>query len=248
MATGPIETHLHHSFNWENGAPGSRIGPRGRSVNCGSVPSAQCVRLRSEINPFLHLETKHRPSSFGRCRLVETAVLLPIGSLILQHILNKHAGTNTLKVPLASPGQAYTVCKLAAIIVITRNDLDKAIRIQTVDCSAGTIRRNPYALGECLARETVRHTVSLRLPSDLHQHQHLDTLHIVDTRTTLARHGSLLKPSTSIKSTAHDRRIPRWPVTSIMGSPAKDVSTEVIVYRANRFWAGKRPKFRQIKP
>ncbi|MDB1857186.1 hypothetical protein, partial [Collinsella aerofaciens] len=25
-------------------------GPRGRSVNCGSVPSAQCVRLGSEIN------------------------------------------------------------------------------------------------------------------------------------------------------------------------------------------------------
>ena len=50
MATGPIETHLHHSFNWENGAPGAREGPRGRSVNCGSEPSAQCVRLRSEIN------------------------------------------------------------------------------------------------------------------------------------------------------------------------------------------------------
>ena len=50
MATGPIETHLHHSFNWENGAPGAREGPRGRSVDCGSVPSAQCVRLRSEIN------------------------------------------------------------------------------------------------------------------------------------------------------------------------------------------------------
>ena len=30
------------------------------------------------------------------------------------------------------------------------------------------------------------------LLSDLHQHQHFDTLHIVDTRTTLARHGSLL--------------------------------------------------------
>lgn len=52
MAPGPIETHLHRSFNWENGAPGSRIGPRGRSTNCGSVPSAQCVRLRSEINHF----------------------------------------------------------------------------------------------------------------------------------------------------------------------------------------------------
>ena len=53
MATGPIETHLHRSFNWENGAPGSRMGSRGRSANCGSEPSAQCVRLRSEIN-LLH--------------------------------------------------------------------------------------------------------------------------------------------------------------------------------------------------
>jgi len=51
MATGPIETHLHRSFNWENGAPGARMGPRGRSASCGSEPSAQCVRLRSEINP-----------------------------------------------------------------------------------------------------------------------------------------------------------------------------------------------------
>ena len=50
MATGPIETHLHRSFNWENGAPGPQEGPRGRSANCGSEPSAQCVRLRSEIN------------------------------------------------------------------------------------------------------------------------------------------------------------------------------------------------------
>ena len=29
MATGPIETHLHRSFNWENGAPGARIGASG---------------------------------------------------------------------------------------------------------------------------------------------------------------------------------------------------------------------------
>lgn len=55
MATGPIETHLHHSFNWENAAPGARIGPRGRSVNCGSVPSAQCVRLGSEINRAVYV-------------------------------------------------------------------------------------------------------------------------------------------------------------------------------------------------
>ena len=50
MATGPIETHLHRSFNWENGAPGAREGPRGRSASCGNGLSAQSVRLRSEIN------------------------------------------------------------------------------------------------------------------------------------------------------------------------------------------------------
>ena len=50
MATGPIETHLHRSFNWENGAPGARMGPRGRSASCGKGLSARCVRLRSEIN------------------------------------------------------------------------------------------------------------------------------------------------------------------------------------------------------
>ena len=50
MATGPIETHLHRSFNWENAAPGSRMGPRGRSANCGNGLFAQCVRLRSKIN------------------------------------------------------------------------------------------------------------------------------------------------------------------------------------------------------
>ena len=50
MATGPIETHLHRSFNLENGAPGAREGPRGRSASCGNGLSAQRVRLRSEIN------------------------------------------------------------------------------------------------------------------------------------------------------------------------------------------------------
>ena len=50
MATGPIETHLHRSFNWENAAPAARMGPRGRSANCGNGLFAQCVRLRSEIN------------------------------------------------------------------------------------------------------------------------------------------------------------------------------------------------------
>ena len=68
MATGPIETHLHHSFNWENGAPGAREGPRGRSVNCGSEPSAQCVRLRSEINP-IHEQPK-MSVGFIICRVI----------------------------------------------------------------------------------------------------------------------------------------------------------------------------------
>ena len=53
MATGPIETHLHRSFNWENAAPGPREGPRGRSARCGNGLFAQCVRLRSEINQFV---------------------------------------------------------------------------------------------------------------------------------------------------------------------------------------------------
>ena len=53
MATEPIETHLHRSFNWENAAPGPREGPRGRSARCGNGLFAQCVRLRSEINPKL---------------------------------------------------------------------------------------------------------------------------------------------------------------------------------------------------
>ena len=51
MATGPIEKHLHRSFNWENAAPESREGTRGRSAGCGNGLSDQCVRLRSEINP-----------------------------------------------------------------------------------------------------------------------------------------------------------------------------------------------------
>ena len=56
MATGPIEKHLHRSFNWENAAPGARKGTRGRSAGCGNDLSAQCVRLRSEINLSKYLE------------------------------------------------------------------------------------------------------------------------------------------------------------------------------------------------
>ena len=32
--------------------PGARMGPRGRSASCGNGLFAQCVRLRSEIDPF----------------------------------------------------------------------------------------------------------------------------------------------------------------------------------------------------
>ena len=53
MATGPIETHLHRSFNWGNAAPGPQEGPRGRSASRGNGLFAQCVRLRSEINHAL---------------------------------------------------------------------------------------------------------------------------------------------------------------------------------------------------
>ena len=78
MATGPIETHLHRSFNWENGAPGPREGQRGRSARCGNGLFAQCVRLRSEINLLLvrgtsytavagHLETH---VLLGNCKAI----------------------------------------------------------------------------------------------------------------------------------------------------------------------------------
>ena len=71
MATGPIETHLHRSFNWENAAPGSRIGPRGRSASCGNGLFAQCVRLRSEINPpYKIAEFEHLGAD--KTRTVET--------------------------------------------------------------------------------------------------------------------------------------------------------------------------------
>ena len=73
MATGPIETHLHRSFNWENGAPGPREGPRGRSANCGNGLFAQCVRLRSEINridsfyPYVFAYTASTLMQLGYC-------------------------------------------------------------------------------------------------------------------------------------------------------------------------------------
>ena len=66
MATGPIETHLHRSFNWENAAPGAREGPRGRSANCGNGLFAQCVRLRSEINQFVGVSQAKATKSIGK--------------------------------------------------------------------------------------------------------------------------------------------------------------------------------------
>ena len=37
MATGPIETHLHRSFNWENGAPGPGRGRGGVRLGAGTA-------------------------------------------------------------------------------------------------------------------------------------------------------------------------------------------------------------------
>ena len=37
MATGPIETHLHRSFNWENAAPGPREGRGGVRLGAGTA-------------------------------------------------------------------------------------------------------------------------------------------------------------------------------------------------------------------
>ena len=39
MATGPIETHLHRSFNWENAAPGPGWGPGGVRLTAGMAYS-----------------------------------------------------------------------------------------------------------------------------------------------------------------------------------------------------------------
>lgn len=39
IATVPIETHPHHSLNWENGAPGPREGPGGVRLTAGTTYS-----------------------------------------------------------------------------------------------------------------------------------------------------------------------------------------------------------------
>ena len=75
MATGPIETHLHRSFNWENGAPGPQEGPRGRSANCGNGLFAQYVRLRSEINPTDSGEINVKGLDAGTYTVKETHTL-----------------------------------------------------------------------------------------------------------------------------------------------------------------------------
>ena len=87
MATGPIETHLHRSFNWENGAPGPREGQRGRSARCGNGLFAQCVRLRSEINQFIHRSCDVNRSDsaippegcdYSQCPATSTTQCLPV--------------------------------------------------------------------------------------------------------------------------------------------------------------------------
>ena len=39
MATGPIETHLHRPFNWENDAPGPVRGRGGVRLAAGTTYS-----------------------------------------------------------------------------------------------------------------------------------------------------------------------------------------------------------------
>ena len=83
-------------------------------------------------------------------------MLLSISNLVLKHFLNEHAGTDALKIPLATFGEANAICKLTAVVAITRDDINHAFGIQAIDCGAGTIRRNPHALGKRFARETIR--------------------------------------------------------------------------------------------
>lgn len=54
MATEPFETHLHRSFNWENGAPGPQEGPRERPICsiCSAEIGNQPV-IMNEVNQEL---------------------------------------------------------------------------------------------------------------------------------------------------------------------------------------------------
>lgn len=95
MATGPIETHLHRSFNWENGAPGPREGQRGRSARCGNGLFAQCVRLRSEINPH----SACREDAEAVAALIEEQVPQLKGKIEINDIgtlIGSHTGPGTV--------------------------------------------------------------------------------------------------------------------------------------------------------
>ena len=50
MAPEPIETHLHRSFNWENGGHGPLGGCCDRPDRYGNGLFGQSVRLRLKIN------------------------------------------------------------------------------------------------------------------------------------------------------------------------------------------------------
>lgn len=41
---GPVETHPHRSFNWENNGPGPPRTVQGRSARCGNTLSVQSAR------------------------------------------------------------------------------------------------------------------------------------------------------------------------------------------------------------
>ena len=144
----------------------------------------------TKVLAFLHLETKRRPGPERRNNNLGGRSL-PIGKLVPEHIPNEHTRADAFQIPPATLGKANTICKLAAILAITRNDLDQTVRIQALNCGAGSIRRHPNVLRKRFAREAIC-PATFGLLGNLHQHQHFDTLHIVDTRTTLARHGSLL--------------------------------------------------------
>ena len=53
-------------------------------------------------------------------------MLLSISNLVLKHFLNEHAGTDALKIPLATFGEANAICKLTAVVAITRDDINHA--------------------------------------------------------------------------------------------------------------------------
>ena len=60
--------------------PGAREGPRGRSANCGNGLFAQCVRLRSEINPvFSFLDFLTIPAAVVALHCFFAFIALPEG-------------------------------------------------------------------------------------------------------------------------------------------------------------------------